>query len=356
MKQQPSSISGKKPSIFRRSDFAMVLTILIGFAIIMFAIELASGEFKFFTVNNWLNILMQNAVVGIMAMGMTIVMISGGIDLSVGYLASLGGIFVAKGVVDWGIPVVPAIILGILLCIGLEAMLGAIIARLEVEPFIITLGGSIAFRGIALIMCQSREVVMQGQLDFFKTNLIEGAKAPDGLNMTLPIYVVIFLAIAVIVWWILKYTKYGQYGRRIYAVGANPSAAYLAGINVKNIKLSSYIINGLLVGLASILLLARVGTGIITNGAYMEIDVIATVVIGGVAMSGGDHKRHDGLEAAVRMAVCRKRCDHHCSGCGGCYLNEDRRTCGASSAEAGSAGRAGCGRTKIMILTGNRLI
>ena len=101
---------------------------------------------------------------------MTIVMIAGGIDLSVGYLASLGGIFVAKGIVDWGIPVVPAVILGILICIGLEAMLGAIIARLEVEPFIITLGGSIAFRGIALLMCQSREVVMQGQLEGFKTN------------------------------------------------------------------------------------------------------------------------------------------------------------------------------------------
>ena len=125
---------------------------------------------------------------------------------------------------------------------------------------------------------------MSGQLEGFKTNLIEGAKAPDGLSMTLPIYVVIFIVIAVIVWWVLKYTKYG---RRIYAVGANPSAAYLAGINVKNIKLSSYIINGLLVGLASVLLLSRVGTAIITNGERMEIDVIAAVVIGGVAMSGG---------------------------------------------------------------------
>lgn len=284
MKQQPSSISGKKPSIFRRSDLAMVLTILVGFVAVMFVIELAGGTFKFFTPTNWLNILMQNTVIGIMAMGMTIVMIAGGIDLSVGYLASLGGIFVAKGIVDWGIPVVPAVILGILICIGLEAMLGAIIARLEVEPFIITLGGSIAFRGIALLMCQSREVVMQGQLEGFKTNLIEGAKSQDGLNMTLPIYVVIFIIIAIIVWWVLKYTKYG---RRIFAVGANPSAAYLAGINVKNIKLSSYIINGLLVGIASILLLARVGTGIITNGEGMEIDVIAAVVIGGVAMSGG---------------------------------------------------------------------
>lgn len=274
----------KKGSIFRHSDFAMVLSIFAGFLIIMFFIELASGEFKFFSPTNWLNILMQNSVVGIMAMGMTIVMIAGGIDLSVGYLTSLGGIFIAKSIMDWGIPVPGALILGVLICIGLEALMGLIIAGLNVEPFIITLGGSIAFRGIALLICQSREVVMSGQLEALKTNLIEGAKTTDGLNMTLPIYVIIFIAVAIIVWWVLKYTKYG---RRIYAVGANANAAYLAGINVKNVKLSSYIINGFLVGIAAIVLLSRVGTAIITMGERMEIDVIAAVVIGGVAMSGG---------------------------------------------------------------------
>ena len=142
----------KKESIFKKSDIATVAIILIAFVALMVVIELIQGQFKFFTVANWMNILMQNAVVGIMAMGMTIVMISGGIDLSVGFLASLGGIFVAKAIVNWGWPTWPAILVGVLLCIGLEAGLGAIIAYLEVEPFIITLGGSICFQGISLLL------------------------------------------------------------------------------------------------------------------------------------------------------------------------------------------------------------
>lgn len=125
---------------------------------------------------------------------------------------------------------------------------------------------------------------MQGQLDFFKTNLLNDVKSSEGLIMSIPIYVVIFIAVTVIIWWLLKYTKYG---RRIYAVGANSNAAYLSGIDVKNIKLSTYMLNGLLVGGAAILLLARVNVGIITLGQGLEIDTIAAVVIGGVAMSGG---------------------------------------------------------------------
>jgi len=274
----------KKDSIFKRSDIATVAIILIGFVALMVIIEIIQGQFKFFTVANWMNILMQNSVVGIMAMGMTIVMISGGIDLSVGYLASLAGIFVAKAIVQWGWGVWPAIIVGVLLCIALEAGLGAIIAYLDVEPFIITLGGSICFRGVALLMSQSREIVMKNhEMEFVKTNIFETTTA-GGTKIQLPVYILIFIAIAIVVWFVLKYTKYG---RRVYAVGANSDAAYLAGVNTRRLKLSTYILNGLLVGVASIVLLGRVGTAIITNGQGLEIDVIACVVIGGVAMSGG---------------------------------------------------------------------
>lgn len=281
---QGTKAKTKKVSFFKKSDISTVVVILVGFIAAMFVAELISGEFRFFTVTNWLNILMQNAVVGIMAAGATLVMIAGGIDLSVGYLNSLGGILAAKAVVDWGAPLGISIIVAILVCIGLEALMGLIISKLNVEPFIITLGGSICFQGIALLICKSREIVTQGQFEFFKTNLIGGAKTSTGLSLSFPVYVVIFIAVAVVVWFVLKYTKYG---RRVYAVGANPSAAYLSGINVVRIKFSTYVINGVLVGLGSVLLLSRVGTAIITNGAGLEIDVIAAVVIGGVAMSGG---------------------------------------------------------------------
>jgi ribose/xylose/arabinose/galactoside ABC-type transport system permease subunit len=164
-------------------------------------------------------------------------------------------------------------------------MMGYIISRTKVEPFIITLGGMISFQGIALLLCNSREVIMKGELDFFKFNLIQGAKDPvSGLNLIIPPYVLIFFVIALLAGLLLNQTKYG---RRIYAVGTNPNAAYLAGINVRNMKLSVYVIMGFLVGIGAVMLLSRVNTGIITLGQGLEIDSIAMVVIGGTALKGG---------------------------------------------------------------------
>jgi len=268
-----------------------VVLISVAFAVLVVLIQLISGLVNdgrmsypsFISPLNLLNILMQVAGTGILVMGMTSVMIAGGIDLSVGMMVSMVGIFVAKGIKDWGIDPAPAILLGILIAVAAEAMMGFIISRLNVESFIITLGGMIAFRGIALLMCRSQEVTLSQNLEFFKFNLIEGAKA-GGLSLTLPIYVIIFFLMTAVFWALLKYTKYG---RRVYAVGSNPQAAYLSGINVKSIQLITYIINGLCVGIGGVLMLARVNVGTINLGQNLEIDVIAAVVIGGVAMSGG---------------------------------------------------------------------
>jgi len=180
---------------------------------------------------------------------------------------------------------VQAVLGGIILSTLCGGILGFIISRTNVEPFIITLGGMMAFQGIALLLCRSREVTLQGQLDIFKTNLIEGAKDPiTTLNLIIPIYVVLFLFLIVAFWLIMKYTKFG---RRIYAVGCNSQAAYLSGVNVKNVKLMVYLVSGVLVGIGSVLLLARINVGIITLGQNLEIDVIAMVIIGGTAMAGG---------------------------------------------------------------------
>jgi len=282
---------GKKRSLMKGEN-STVLLIFICFVILIVAIQLigmgTSGEMawpSFISPVNLLNIVMQSASVGIMAMGMAMIMISGGIDLSVGMLTSMVAIFAAKASVDWGWSIGGALVMAVVLAVALEAGMGFIISRLKVEPFIITLGGMILARGIALLICLSKEVRTEGLVDPIKTNILEGAKDPaTGLQLTLPIYVLIFIGITIFIWWLMKYTKFG---RRIYAVGANENAAYLAGINVKNIKLSTYMINGLLVGIGAIVLLARANTAIITLGQNLEIDVIAAVVVGGVAMSGG---------------------------------------------------------------------
>ncbi len=281
--------NGARISPFKRYQNFTVLSIFLGFVFIIVVLQLirtgASRFPTFISPVNILNIIQQIGVPGIVAVGMTMVMISGGIDLSVGMLASLVSIVTASGISKWGIGTFPAIIAGVMAAVVLETVLGYIISRTKVEPFIITLGGMITFQGIALLISGSREVMMSGELDFFKRNLIEGAKDPvTGLNLIIPPYVVIFFAIAVVAWVIMTYTKYG---RRIYAVGTNAHAAYLSGINVKNIKLSVYMINGFLVGLGSVMLLSRINVGIITLGQNLEIDTIAMVVIGGTALSGG---------------------------------------------------------------------
>jgi ribose/xylose/arabinose/galactoside ABC-type transport system permease subunit len=278
-----------RKSLFQRYENLTVLSIFVAFVIIIVVLQLIMGGGQrfpsFISPVNLLNILQQVGVPGIVAVGMTIVMISGGIDLSVGMLASLVSIVTALGISKWHLGIVPSIMSGIVTAVALETLMGYIISRTKVEPFIITLGGMITFQGIALLLCNSREVIMRGELDFFKVNLIQGAKDPiSHLNLIIPPYVLIFFLIALLGGLLLNYTKYG---RRIYAVGTNPDAAYLAGINVKNMKLSVYIIMGFLVGIGAVMLLSRVNTGIITLGQGLEIDSIAMVVIGGTALKGG---------------------------------------------------------------------
>jgi ribose/xylose/arabinose/galactoside ABC-type transport system permease subunit len=278
-----------KTSVFKRHENLTPLSIFVGFIFIIVVLQLATQGFgkypTFISPVNLLNILQQVGVPGIVAVGMTLVMLSGGIDLSVGMLAARVSIITASGNTTWHIGVLPSIAAGVGAAVLLETLMGFIISRTKVEPFIITLGGMITFQGIALLISNSREVILNGELNFFKTNLIGGAKDPvTGLNLVIPPYVLIFFLIVFLAGLLLTFTKYG---RRIYAVGTNPHAAYLAGINVKNMRLSVYVIMGFLVGIGAVMLLSRVNTGIITLGQNLEIDTIAMVVIGGTALRGG---------------------------------------------------------------------
>src|ERR1700740_329280 len=287
--QQQNRPAAGSSSIFKRRENWRVLSIFIAFVIVIVILQLimwGGQRFPtFISPVNLLNILQQVGVPGIVAVGMTIVMISGGIDLSVGMLASLVSIVTASGISKWHFGIVPSILAGIASAVLLESVMGYIISRTKVEPFIITLGGMITFQGVALLLCNSREVIMNGELDFLKVNLIQGAKDPiSHLNLIIPPYVLIFFIIALLGGLLLSYTRYG---RRIYAVGTNPQATYLAGIDVKNMKLSAYVIMGFLVGIGAVMLLARINTGIITLGQGLEIDSIAMVVIGGTALKGG---------------------------------------------------------------------
>lgn len=297
----------KKVSIFKRYENSTVTTILVSFVLLIAAIQFVIGAIggnidlpTIISPNNIFNILMQVSVAGLLAVGMTIVMVTGGIDLSVGMLVSLTTIFMAKCVTDWGMSVPLALILGLMVSVFFETLLGFIISRTKVEPFIITLGGMITFQGIALLLCGSREVrLLKGEFDFLKVNFIQGASF-NGLNLIIPPYVIIFIAATAAIWALMKYSKYG---RRMYAVGSNPHAAFLAGVDVKNMKMSVYSLNGVLVFLASVALNSRLGVAIISGGQGLEIDAIAAVVIGGVAMSGGKGNAWGALIGAILLGT-----------------------------------------------------
>ena len=276
----------KKDAGVKRKNNLSVLWILIGFLAVITVIQfITTGKTTMIGPVNLANVLGQVAAPIIMTMGMTLVMIAGNIDLSVGMLTSFVVIFTAKSYMDWDYPLAASIILAIVFAVLMSIGMGLVISRLKVESFIITLGGMMMFRGIALLICRSQEISMQGAMDPLKVSILpEGLKDAEGLAIGIPRYVLFFIVATVIIWFILKYTKYG---RNIYAVGANREAAYLAGINVKNVIMSTYALNGLLVGIGAICLLSRVNTAIITTGANLEIDVIAAAVVGGIAMSGG---------------------------------------------------------------------
>jgi ribose/xylose/arabinose/galactoside ABC-type transport system permease subunit len=214
-----------------------------------------------------------------LAISMTLVMVSGGIDLSVGQMMCFIGTGMAfmmrnVGLNDWGI-----VAFGIVVAVIFQLLMGLIISRTKLEPFIVSLGFMSIYKGFTYLITNGREITIEGKFTFLGKSYVSLFN-----NFRIGAPVITLLILVVLMWLILKYTKFG---RKVYAVGGNESAAYLAGINVKNFKLLLYGINGLFVAIATMASLSRMGTGNPLMGEGKEIEVIAAVVVGGTALSGG---------------------------------------------------------------------
>jgi len=219
-------------------------------------------------------------MIGLMAIGMTFIIISGGIDLSVGSLMALSGM-VGAGFMVWfsptdsgmwwymGLGTLAGITVG-----GIGGFLnGMLITRIKLQPFIVTLGTMSLFRGIALVM-------NDGQPYNVPTYRFLG----DGTVLGIPISVIILAGFIVLALFLLGFTRFGRY---VYAIGSNEQAAYHAGIRLRRIKVTVYTLAGFLVGLAGMITASRTISGQPTAGVGWELDVIAAVVIGGASLSGG---------------------------------------------------------------------
>ena len=246
---------------------------------------------KFLTVSNWTIIITQVSINALLAFGVTFVIITGGIDLSLGSVVAVTGVVAASMAHPETYPVVVPILVGILAGVSMGALNGLVITKSKVPPFIVTLGMMTIGRGLALILSKGRPI--SNLSDEF--NFIGG-----GQILGVPLPIIILIIAFVICSIILKKTVLGRY---IYAVGGNEQAAKASGIRVNKVKMAVYTICGGLAALAGILLTSRITTGQPNAGVGFELDAIAAAIIGGTSTSGGTGTMTGTLIGALLIGV-----------------------------------------------------
>lgn len=246
----------------------------------------------FFAERNLINILQQSSINACLALGMTLVIISGGIDLSVGPTAALSAVISASMLVA-GIPFPLAIAAGFAIGLACGLVNGILVAYVGLQPFIVTLGTLSTYRALALIYTGGNPVL----------GLPAGFRAVfNGSLFGLPLAVVIVAGVAFVAWVVLKKTPFGEY---LLAVGGNEEAAYIAGVPIARTKIAAYMISGLLAALAAQILIGRLGAAEPILGNLWELDAIAAAAIGGASLMGGKGSIVGTILGAVILGAMR---------------------------------------------------
>lgn len=260
----------KFASFMQRQGALVALVLVCLFAAVRYA--------SFLTSENLLNVLRQNTMLGLVALGMTFVILTGGIDLSVGSILAVAGV-IAANLAERGLLV--ALFAAVAVATLLGFVNGIVIAKARIQPFIVTLAMMIAARGLALA-ATGEQSVRVGRLSSTFTALGRG-KLDFGL-FDVPIPIIILVAAFALGWLVLNYTRFG---RHVFALGDNDEAARLMGLNVGRVTLGVYALSGALAGLAGVILSSRLGAGQPVAGVGIELDAIAAVVVGGTLLTGG---------------------------------------------------------------------
>lgn len=258
-----------KQSLFK-SQWVMLLIVTL-----LICVLTTVANPKFLMVNNIMNIFEQISVSGLVAVGATCMILSGNFDISVGAVIGLSNCVMAT-MINNGVNGLTASVVGILIAMLCTFCNGALSVWLKAPSFIITLATTSVYTGISLYITKGVIKTVYGQFDFLGATRIASV---------IPLIFLISLLGFFTMHVILKYT---QLGRRIYAIGTNEKSAYLAGVNIARNKLLFFTLDGFFVGLASVLLLSRVGSALPSSGAGMEMSAIGAVVIGGASINGGE--------------------------------------------------------------------
>lgn len=231
---------------------------------------------NFMTFGNLRTLIRQVSFAGISAVGLMFVMISGGIDLSIGSQIVFSNVLLAIMMVDWKLPPAVAIPLILLVGTGLGAINGILCIKLKIHPLIITLGTSAIFKGVGYIINRSRNIM--GFPDSFRW-------FGQGYVWGIPVPVIVMILVALIGSFILAKT---YFGRQVFALGGNEEAARLAGVNISQMKVLLFMICGFVSSITTVLLLSRVFAGQTITGQGLEFDCLTAALLGGVSFKGGE--------------------------------------------------------------------
>lgn len=268
------SLAGTQPRSRRSKELLQSFSIVLVFVAISIFFALSS-EF-FMTWANWMNVIRQSSINGILAIGVTFVILTKGIDLSVGSVMALSGMLAASVLTTPGEQmVIVGLVIGVLAGGALGLVNGTLTAYAKVPSFVVTLGMLSVARGLTLIFSEGRPI----------SNLSEPFRwIGSGVFLGIPVPIVIFLIVFLASWVVLQFTSYGRY---VYAVGGNEKAARTSGIPTRAVIASTYVISGALAAVAGLVLTSRTTAALPQAGIGYELDAIAAVVIGGTSLAGG---------------------------------------------------------------------
>jgi len=262
------------------------------FALLVLVIVISIIRPEFRTVWNFLSILRQSSINGLIAFGMTGVILVGAIDLSVGSVLALSSILCA-GMIAAGVDVPAAFAIALTLGTLMGFISGVLVTAGRLQPFIATLVTMVIYRGLTLIFSQGRPISNLGD-----NALLAGIGRGSFIDIPVPVWI-LGITFAVYLFVLNKTTL----GRQIYGTGSNISAAAIAGVRVNRVKIIVYCISGFFASLAGLILLSRLGSAQPTIGTGFELDAIAAVVLGGTSMSGGHGKIYGTLIGVLIIAV-----------------------------------------------------
>lgn len=263
--------------------------------LIVLAVGLSIAEPAFRSGANLINILQQVTVIAVLALGVNVVIFTGGIDISVGSVVALTGIVMGKLIVENGVPDFVGVLVALLVGAFCGTFNGIMISKFKLQPMIATLAMMSMARGAALTIADGQTITGYSRgFRWIGVGNIPGTEIPVQIIFMLVLYLIFF--------YVMKYRKFGRY---IYSIGGNEEATRLSGINVDRFKTLAYTLSGLCAAIASVILVAKLNSAQSTAGLDYEMDAIASCVIGGASLLGGSGSVWGTFVGAIIMIVIR---------------------------------------------------